>query len=101
MRVTAPLVLIGNLARLRSQYPLLVTSNLYERAGITRVAEWYLLGIVFSGHFGSECVSASRWREIGFMHHVDRGLWAVDEAKINQEMEVKDEELLLFEVCEA
>jgi len=51
--------------------------------------------------FGSECVSGSRWREIGFMHHVGCGLWTVDKAKINQEMEVKDEELLLFKACEA
>jgi hypothetical protein len=38
---------------------------------------------------------------IRFMHHVGCGLWTVDKAKINQEMEVKDEELLLFEACEA
>jgi hypothetical protein len=33
--------------------------------------------------------------------YASRGLWTVDKAKINQEMEVKDEELLLFKACEA
>jgi hypothetical protein len=52
--------------------------------------------------FGSECVSGSRWRGLGLCI-----TWDVDgtvdcgQSQDKPEMEVKGEQLLLFQACEA
>jgi hypothetical protein len=57
--------------------------------------QWsFLVVSVFRDQGGGRLALCITW-------DVDCGQRTKDKAKINQEMEVKDEELLLFEACEA